>query len=299
MNPVRSWSTRLAAPASGTSLDRSPAREGGLYAAFARASDALFAADVTRSDSFTRDIGEFVASRTLGLKPVGRNVAAIDATDNTRGYQIKTVASADRHAAIPLGRLRPGFDVLVCVRLSLMYEPTEVIEIESSNLPLGTKGVTETLLARVPCRRTTSFPEAVTAVLPLLADFGSAYQELTDARLIATRHIVGDVGARLAAAELGLTLVANPTNAGYDAVGDDGTTYEIKTRRVYRSGRRTSETRRINGLVGKSAGVLVVVVLDHAFLCAGMWTMPLRNVVNPKSANLTSIMRTPGILRVR
>ena len=78
-----------------------------------------------------------------------------------------------------------------------------------------------------------------------------------------------------------------------------GRTYEIKTRRVYESGRRISETRRINGLVGKTADVLVVVRLDRALRCGGMWTMAVRDVINPKSANMTSILRTPGITRVR
>ncbi len=270
-----------------------------LLAAFARASDALFDAGVTRSDSFTGEIGEFVASRTLGLTLVGRNVALIDATKGGRGYQIKSVASANRRAAIPLPSLVPGFDVVVGVRLSLLYEPIEVIEIDRADIPLRSRVVTESLLAVVPCRRHTSFPDAVTTVSPLLTAFGRAYQALLDTGIIRTRRIVGDVGERYAAAELDLQLVDDPTTAGYDAVDGRGKTYEIKTRRVYASGRRTSESRRINNLVGKSADILVVVRLDHAFRCTGLWTMPLRNVINPKSASMANILRTRGIVRVK
>jgi hypothetical protein len=46
-----------------------------LLVAFAAASDAQFEAGIIRSDSFIGEIGEFVASQTLGLKLPGRSVA--------------------------------------------------------------------------------------------------------------------------------------------------------------------------------------------------------------------------------
>lgn len=75
-------------------------------------------------------------------------------------------------------------------------------------------------------------------------------------------------------------------------------TFEIKTRRVYESGRRVSETRRLNNLVGKSADYLVVVALDRSFKCAGMWLIPMQNLTNPKSANLKVVNSTIGTLNV-
>lgn len=271
-----------------------------LLEAFVQASDALFDAGITRSDSFTGDIGEFVASRTLGLVLEGRSTATIDATKDGKGYQVKSIANANRRAAVSLGRLKSGFEVLVCVRLSLLYKPVEVIEIDREDLPEGARSVNESLLRVTLCRRHTSFPVAVTSALPLLTALGRAHQALLDNGLIRSRRsVVGDIGEAYAAEVLHLTLADDHTNAGYDAVDTEGQTFEIKTRRVYSSARRTSETRRINGLVGKLADTLVVVQLDRAFRCTGMWRMPLRNVINPKSANMTNILRTPGIVRVR
>jgi len=144
-----------------------------------------------------------------------------------------------------------------------------------------------------------SFAGEYIGALPLLGEFGRARQALLDNGIIRSSRVVGDIGEAYAAQKLHLTLADDQTTTGCDAVDAEGRTFEIKTRRVYSSARRTSETRRINGLVGKSAETLVVVQLDHAFRCAGMWRMPLRNVINPKSANLTNILRTPGMLRVR
>jgi hypothetical protein len=276
-----------------------PSERAELLVAFADASDALFDAGIIRSDSFTGDIGEFVASRTLGFDLVGRNVAAIDGTGHGLRYQVKSVASDEPQATIPLVHLVPGWDVLVGVRLSLRFDPLELIEIELPDFPPDTRALRESLLAAIPCRRRTTFPRAVTAAAPLLSRFGAAYEALQANGVITTRHIVSDVGAGYAAEALGLTLMADPTNAGYDAVDAAGTTYEIKTRRVYESGRRTSSTRRVNGLVGKTAVVLVVVSLDREFCCSGMWAMPLRNVVNARSANMRSVLRTPGIRQIR
>ena len=269
-----------------------------MLASFADASDALFEAGVIRSDSFTGEIGEFVAARTLGLELLGRSSAVNDATRAGLGYQIKSVARDGRTASIPLPHLRPGWKVLVCVRLSSRFAPLEVIEIDYPKFPPGTRAVTERLLSRIDCRRHAEFPATVTGVARLLDRFGQTHEALRANRVIRTGNVVGDVGDAYACERLNLIQAEDPTNKGYDAVDAAGVTYEIKTRRVYQSGRRISETRRINGLVGKTADVLVVVSLDRAFGCSGMWTMPLRGVVNPKSANMANIMRTPGIVRV-
>jgi hypothetical protein len=74
--------------------------------------------------------------------------------------------------------------------------------------------------------------------------------------------------------------------------------FEIITRRVYSRGRRNSETRRINGLVEKTADYLVVVTLDKFFDCSGMWLIPFANIVSPESAHLEIVNHTPGTLSV-
>ena len=76
---------------------------------------------------------------------------------------------------------------------------------------------------------------------------------------------------------------------------EQGLRFEIKTRRVYESGRRCSETRRINNLIGKDADYLIVVTIDRAFRCSGMWIMPMRNIMNPKSAHLGIVNTTLGV----
>lgn len=272
---------------------------GYLLEAFANASDALFEAGVTRSDLFVGDIGEFIASKTLGFELVDRSVAAIDGTRGGRKYQVKSISDANPRARIRLASLKPGFDVLVGVRLTDRYAPIEVIEVDAVDLPDGIPSLTNSRLDHISHRRHTAFPPAVTKIESLLREFGEAYQALLDKEIIRTRRVVGDLGEQYAADTLGLHLMEDLTQAGYDAEGSDGRTYEIKTRRVYQSERRTSDTRRINGLASKTADVLVVVTLDHAFRCSRMWTMPLANVHNPKSATLKSVVKTPGIKRVR
>ena len=78
---------------------------------------------------------------------------------------------------------------------------------------------------------------------------------------------------------MNLKLSSNKNEKGLDAIGQGGLTFEIKTRRVYDSERRTSETRRINNLIGKNADYLIVVTLNHAFECSGMWIMPMKNII--------------------
>jgi len=175
-----------------------------LLEVFAQASDALFDAGITRSDSFTGDIGEFVAARTLGLALEGRNTATIDATKDGKRYQVKSIANANRHAAVSLVGLKSGFEILVCVRLSSLYEPVEVIEVDHEDLPKGTRSVNESLLRVLPCTRHTSFPAAVTSALPLLRAFGRARQALLDNGIIRSSRVVGEgVSPRVVGIERG------------------------------------------------------------------------------------------------
>ena len=38
-----------------------------------------------------------------------------------------------------------------------------------------------------------------------------------------------------------------------------------------------------------------MVTLNHAFECSGMWIMPMKNIINPKSANLKIVNTTIGV----
>ena len=96
--------------------------------------------------------------------------------------------------------------------------------------------------------------------------FGDIYLELISSGIVDSRKIVGDIGEYYACHEMGLIKNSNNVEKGFDAIDEHGKTYEIKTRRVYESGRRKYKARRLNKLVDKTADYLVVVVLDHSFL---------------------------------
>jgi hypothetical protein len=131
-----------------------------------------------------------------------------------------------------------------------------------------------------------------------LIDFAQVYNELQKSGIARSKRIVGDIGEFYAARQMNLQLVENLTNKGIDAVNDSGLTFEIKTRRVYESGRRNSRTRRFNNLIGKSADYLIVVTLNRSFKCSGMWIMPMSSIANPKSAKLKIVNFTPGVRNI-
>ena len=62
---------------------------------FASQSDELFNLGILRSDSFTGDIGEFVASKFYNLSLVSKSTKEIDAVDSTNlTYQIKSTTGS-------------------------------------------------------------------------------------------------------------------------------------------------------------------------------------------------------------
>ena len=48
-------------------------------------------------------------------------------------------------------------------------------------------------------------------------------------------------------------------------------------------------------MVGKNADFLIVVTIDRSFKCSGMWLVPMKNLINPKSANLKVVNTTIGV----
>ena len=93
-----------------------------------------------------------------------------------------------------------------------------------------------------------------------IRNFAQSYLNLQKEGIIRSRKVVGDIGEYYACKRLNLKLSSNKNEKGLDAIGQGGLTFEIKTRRVYDSERRTSETRRINNLIGKNADYLIVVL---------------------------------------
>lgn len=126
-----------------------------------------------------------------------------------------------------------------------------------------------------------------------LSRLGELHRQLQDAGVTRGRHVVGDIGETYACAKLGLRRCESATHEGWDAE-DDRFRYEIKTRRVYESGRRKGKTRRLSGLDGKTADFLIVVTLDQLFRCSGMWKIPMSSVRDPKNALLTIVRTAKG-----
>lgn len=128
----------------------------------------------------------------------------------------------------------------------------------------------------------------------LLKEFASQSDKLFNLGVLRSDSFTGDIGEYYASKQLSLMLNFNNSEKGYDALDKNGETYEIKTRRVYNSERRKSNSRRIR-ILGKTAKWLIVVTLDKNFECDGMWKMLMKNVNNPKSAHLGVVKCTKDV----
>jgi len=268
---------------------------------FANQSDKLFELGIIRTDSFTGEIGEYVASTMFSLKKTERVTRAVDGIDkNEKKYQVKAKVVETEKLNYRIENLDiDEIDYLVIVYFDLFYTPIKVIRIHSEQLPKGKVGISNKFLNSIKYdifeTKEIKIPKSKQLEIAL---FGQYYELLRENGIIRSRRIVGDLGEFYACQYLNLTLNENKNEKGVDAIDKKGIKYEVKTRRVYESGRRTGKTRRLNNLVGKSSEILVVVVLDRSFKCAGMWTMPMRNVKNPKSAHLQIVNTTNGVRNI-
>ncbi len=265
---------------------------------FADHSDKLFDLGVTSTDSFTGEIGEFIACRLFDLKKSNRVNRAVDGVSKTGDkYQVKAKIT-DKNFSYHIKELETElFDFLVIVYFDKLYNPTKVLRIPARQIKLNE--------IKISASNVNSFEHVdsskiklPTATKKALNDFAKSYIDLEVNEIIRSRRIVGDIGEFYACRRLNLQLSENKNEKGIDARHSNGLTFEIKTRRVYQSGRRISETRRLNNLVGKSADYLIVVTLDRSFKCSGMWLIPMQNLTNPKSANLSVVNKTIGTLNL-
>lgn len=266
---------------------------------FADKSDQLFDLGVTSTDSFTGEIGEYIVCKHFNLKKSNRVTQAVDGVSSTgERYQVKAKVVTKNNFSYNLKDLPTQlFDILAIVYFDRLYTPLKIVvipakkikngEIRISSSTISTFENIDGLKIKIPEKAKTAINE-----------FAVAYNNLEEAEIIRSRRIVGDIGEFYACRKLNLQQSENRNEKGIDARYENGLTFEIKTRRVYESGRRISETRRLNNLVGKSADYLVVVALDRNFKCAGMWLIPMHNLTNPKSANLKVVNTTVGTLNV-
>ena len=260
---------------------------------FADLSDQLFEHGVISTDSFTGEIGEYYACQLFNLDKTKRVTRAVDAIGKDgKRYQVKAkVVKGSFNYSIK--KLETDlFDYLIVVYFDRSYSLLKVLKIESGLIKDSQISITQSNLTtyEIAFNKTLINSSKIQQTIQLFAD---AYNNLETHKIIRSRRIVGDLGEFYAASKLNLTLSNLKNEKGIDARDATGLMYEIKTRRVYSSGRRISETRRINNLVGKHADYIVVVTLDRCFQCSGMWIMPTKNIVNPKQAKLQIVNTTP------
>lgn len=266
---------------------------------FADKSDQLFNLGVISTDSFTGEIGEYVVCKNFNLKKSNRVTQAVDGISETgEKYQVKAKVVSSNNFSYNLKDLQTNlFDMLAIVYFDNLYTPLKIVLIPSKKIKNREVKISSSTISnfenidgvkiKIPAIEKTAINE-----------FAVAYNSLEEAEIIRSRRIVGDIGEFYACRKLNLIQSENRNEKGIDARHENGLTFEIKTRRVYESGRRVSETRRLNNLVGKSADYLIVVTLDRSFKCAGMWLIPMQNLTNPKSANLKVVNKTVGTLNV-
>ena len=261
---------------------------------FADQSDKLFKLQIIRTDSFTGEIGEFVAKEHFKLTLASKVERAVDGTDPYGyKYQVKSKVMTNK------GSLRVTkldiyeVDYLCAVFFDTLYNPIRIIRLQQEFFPGPNFSINNKFLKGKEYNEYLGYDINLNPVTQKeLNVFGELFIKLKESGIVHSRRIVGDIGEYYACDEMGLIRNLNNTEKGFDAKDSQGNTYEIKTRRVYESGRRKSNTRRLNNLVDKTANFLIVVVLDRSFSCDGMWKMPLSNVVNPKSANLSIVKNT-------
>jgi len=264
---------------------------------FANQSDLLFENGIIRTDSFAGEIGEYIARAHFGLESTPRSSKGIDAVSSTgERYQIKakTIGKTDS-LSITIVLSDPNLEYACIVYLNELFLPVRLLRIAKKYLAFPNTKVTKKYLSSIAHDEIDGFSVNLPAdAKQKIEKFGHAFCRIVDSGIIRSRKLVADLGEYYASQKLNLTLSAKGNFKGCDAQDQNGTTYEIKTRRVYESGRRESESRRLNGLKDKTADMLVIVALDRAFRCAGMWAGPLSNVKNPKSAHLEIVNTAPG-----
>ena len=268
---------------------------------FADSSDRLLNLVIISTDSITGEIGEYIVCQILSLEKLPRGTKDIDAIDNKTGktYQIKAKVISDTKYNYTISSLSPNnFDYLVVVYFDELYNIKKLLKVPSLII-LDTRFKVDSHITK-QYEEKISRPRTPNKAQKEINLFGKYYTELKRLQIIRSRKIVGDIGEYYACKQLHIHQCEKINEKGIDATDKNGVTYEIKTRRVYESARRNSNTstRRLNNLVGKNADYLIVVTLDRIFKCSGMWIIPMKNILNLKSANLRIVNTTPGVMNL-
>lgn len=107
----------------------------------------------------------------------------------------------------------------------------------------------------------------------LLVRWAEIMAELQQRGMVRTaNNPVADYAEHLVAERLGLTLLGN-ANAAYDAIAEDGTRYQIKSRRMTRH-RPSRQLGAVRNLDAHGFDVLAIVLFEPTFAVLGIWTVP-------------------------
>ena len=103
---------------------------------FANCSDKLFTLGIIRTDSFTGEIGEFIASKYFKLSLAGKSTKAYDGVcPKGYKYQIKSKVISNNNLTHHISNLKyQDFDYLVVVYFDIYYNPISILKIPSNNL---------------------------------------------------------------------------------------------------------------------------------------------------------------------
>ena len=104
--------------------------------------------------------------------------------------------------------------------------------------------------------------------------------------------ITGDYAEKVVADTLGLKL-ANASAAAYDALGADGTRYQIKARRMNATGRGTRQLSAIRNLDDNGFDQLIAVLFDRLYKVSHVYVIPPEVVRRPSSLEQPR-QRTPA-----
>lgn len=267
---------------------------------FANLSDELFELGIITTDSFTGEIGEYIACKHFNLKKsnrVTRDIDGVCALGNN--YQVKSKVISNNNFNYSISGLDPlSFQYLIIIYFDKYYSPIKIIRIPSNRIIDGKISITKSFIEsdlEIINKEQIKIPNKEKSAI---TKFAEAYIRLEENEIIRSRRIVGDIGEFYACRYLDIEMSKNRNEKGIDAKHKNGLTFEIKTRRVYESERRKSNARRLNNLVGKCADYVIVVALDRAFRCIGMWLIPMKNIFNPKSAHLGIVNTTIGTLNL-
>lgn len=103
---------------------------------FANCSDKLFTLGIIRTDSFTGEIGEFIASKYFKLSLAGKSTKAYDGVcPKGYKYQIKSKVISNNNLTHHISNLKyQDFDYLVVVYFDIYYNPISILKIPSNKI---------------------------------------------------------------------------------------------------------------------------------------------------------------------